>query len=101
MLSDTAYDQIKNQGEVGVVHLGRFRLKNVGRPFELYAVAADRIVVPDPGTLEGKGERFASLPSNLPDPTAALLGRDADLASLVELVREHRVVTITGPGGVG
>jgi predicted ATPase/class 3 adenylate cyclase len=101
MLSDTAYDQIKNRSDVGVVGLGRFRLKNVGRPFELYAVSADGVVVPDPGALEGKGERFASLPSNLPEPAAPLVGRAADLASLVELAREHRVVTITGPGGVG
>jgi len=101
MLSDTAHDQIKNRSDVGVVHLGRVRLKNVGRPFELYAVSADGIVVPDPGSLEGKGERFASLPSNLPDPAAPVVGRDADLARLIELGREHRVVTIIGPGGVG
>jgi class 3 adenylate cyclase len=30
MLSDSAYDPIKNRSEVGVVSLGRFRLKNVG-----------------------------------------------------------------------
>jgi predicted ATPase/class 3 adenylate cyclase len=101
MLSDSAYDQVKNRSDVGVVPLGRFRLKNVGRPFELYAVSADGVVVPDPATLEGKGDRFASLPSNLPKPAPPLVGRAADLASLVELAREHRVVTITGPGGVG
>jgi predicted ATPase/class 3 adenylate cyclase len=101
MLSDAAYDPIKNQRDLGVVRLGRFRLKNVGRPFELYALSVDGVVVPDPGTLEGKGERFTSLPSNLPDPATPVIGRAAELASLVELVREHRVVTITGPGGVG
>ena len=101
MLSDSAYGQIENRSDVGVVRLGSFRLKNVGRPFELYAVSADGVVVPDPGALEGKGERFASLPSNLPDPAAPLVGRAADLASLVELARGSRVVTITGPGGVG
>ena len=101
MVSDSAYDQIKNRSDVDVVGLGRFRLKNVGRPFELYAVSADGIVVPDPWTLEGKGERFASLPSNLPDPGGPLVGRADDLTSLAELAREHRVVTITGPGGVG
>ena len=101
MLSDSAYEQIKNRSDVGVIRLGRFRLKNVGRPFELYAVAAEGVVVPDPEALEGKGERFASLPSNLPEPTTPLVGRAADLASLVELAHEHRVVTITGPGGVG
>jgi predicted ATPase/class 3 adenylate cyclase len=101
MLSDSAYDQIKNRSDVGVVRLGSFKLKNVGRPFELYAVSADGVAVPDPETLEGKGERFASLPSNLPSPTGPLVGRAADLESLIELVRERRVVTITGPGGVG
>jgi len=101
MLSDSAYDQIKNRSDVGVVRLGRFRLKNVGRPFDLYAVSADGIVVPDADALEGKGERFASLPSNLPDPASPLIGRADEVASLVELAREHRVVTITGPGGVG
>src|SRR6266545_2445895 len=101
MLSDSAYDQVKNRSDVGIVRLGRFRLKNVGRPFDLYAVAADGIVVPDADALEGKGERFASLPSNLPDPASPLIGRADEVASLVELAREHRVVTITGPGGVG
>ena len=101
MLSDAAYDQIRNRSDVAVVALGRFRLKHVGRPFELYAVSADGIVVPDPGALEGKGERLASLPSNLPDPATGLVGRADDLAALFELAREHRVVTITGPGGVG
>lgn len=101
MLSDTARDQLKNRTDVGVVSLGRFRLKNVGRPVELFAVSADGIVVPDQRMLEGKGERFASLPSNLPEPFGALVGRAVDLESLVALVRDHRVVTITGPGGVG
>ena len=57
--------------------------------------------MPDSEALEGKGERFASLPSNLPNQATPLVGRDDDLASLVGLVREHRVVTIAGPGGVG
>ena len=87
--------------ELGVVSLGRFRLKSVGRPVELYAVAVDGVVVPDPGALEGKGERFMSLPNNLPDPGSAPIGRASDLDSLVDLVRDHRAVTITGPGGVG
>jgi hypothetical protein len=97
MLSDTAYDQIKNRSNFGVVRLGRFKLKNVGRPFELYAVSADGIVVPDPAALEGKGGRFASLPSNLPDPARPLIGRATDLASLVELAREHPWPRNRGP----
>jgi predicted ATPase/class 3 adenylate cyclase len=101
MLSDSAFEQLKNRSDVEAVRLGQFRLKNIGRPFELYAVSADGIVVPDPAALEGKGERFASLPSNLPGLANPLVGRADDLASLVAFVRQHRVVTITGPGGVG
>jgi class 3 adenylate cyclase len=48
VLSDAARDQLKNQSDVAMVSMGRFRLKNVGRPFELYAVSADGIAVPDP-----------------------------------------------------
>jgi predicted ATPase/class 3 adenylate cyclase len=101
MLSDEAYAQLRNRSDVSVVSLGAFRLKNVGRPFELYAVVADGLVVPEPDTLEGRGERFLSLPSNLPEPGTPLVGRAADLVSLSDLVRDERVVTITGPGGVG
>ena len=48
MLSDAAYAPLQNRSDVEVVPLGRFKLKNVGRPFELYAVAAERLAVPDP-----------------------------------------------------
>ena len=41
LLSDSAYAQIQNRSDVAVVPLGQFRFKNVGRPFELYAVSAD------------------------------------------------------------
>ena len=101
MLSDAARDQLTNHAEVPLVSLGLFKLKNLGRPVELFAVSDVGIVVPDIEMLEGKGERFASLPSNLPDPATPVLGRADDLATLVELVRETPVVTLTGPGGVG
>ncbi len=66
MVSEAARDPLRNRTDVELVSLGRFRLKNVGRPMELFAVSADGIVVPDSRALEGKGERFASLPGNLP-----------------------------------
>lgn len=100
MLSDSAYDQIKSRAELDVVAMGRYRLKNVGRPYELYAISAEGLVVPDPQTLAGKGES-AALPTNLPEPGGQLIGRGSDLAALAALVRENRLVTITGPGGAG
>ena len=101
MLSDAAKEQISNRRDVQVVSVGRFRLKNVGRPVELFAVADTGLIVPDPVALEGKGDRFASLPGNLPVPATPLVGREDALESLISLARDHRVVTVTGPGGVG
>jgi len=101
LVSDSVHDQVKNQPQLGFVNLGKFKLKNIGRPFEIFAVSTDGLEVPAPDFLEGKGERFASLPSNLPDPETPLLGRDVDLSALIELLERHRVVTVTGPGGIG
>jgi predicted ATPase/DNA-binding winged helix-turn-helix (wHTH) protein len=41
------------------------------------------------------------LPTNLPDAFPTLFGRDEDLAALRVLVQQHRIVTITGAGGIG
>ncbi|MBV9101439.1 MAG: tetratricopeptide repeat protein [Candidatus Dormibacteraeota bacterium] len=37
----------------------------------------------------------------MPATLTPLIGRDHELDSITELVRSHRVVTVTGPGGVG
>jgi hypothetical protein len=41
--------------------------------------------------------------ANLPTPLTALIGRESEIASVVELftVNGARLVTLTGPGGVG
>ncbi|MEU1077383.1 MULTISPECIES: NB-ARC domain-containing protein [unclassified Streptomyces] len=38
---------------------------------------------------------------NLPAETTSFVGRSAELATLDGLLRDHRLVTVTGPGGVG
>jgi predicted ATPase/DNA-binding SARP family transcriptional activator len=60
-----------------------------------------------PGSAAPGGPRDARDPaspaSNLPRPLTRLLGREDDLASLTELTDDPdlRLVTLTGPGGVG
>src|SRR4051794_16024250 len=39
--------------------------------------------------------------TNLPAPVSELIGRDHVLAEIQSLLREHRLVTLTGSGGVG
>jgi predicted ATPase/DNA-binding XRE family transcriptional regulator len=39
--------------------------------------------------------------SNLPAEVSSLVDREREIADLLGLLRQHRVVTLTGPGGVG
>jgi predicted ATPase/class 3 adenylate cyclase len=101
IVSEAARAQIKNRAELALAPLGSFRFKNVGDPVELFAVDAPGLVVPDPSDLQGKGEAALSIRAALPQPATPLVGREQELEELAELVRANRVVTITGPGGVG
>jgi predicted ATPase len=49
------------------------------------------------------GSRAGRPPRSLPVPATALIGRDADVAAVAELLArpEVRLVTLTGPGGIG
>jgi predicted ATPase/DNA-binding SARP family transcriptional activator len=38
---------------------------------------------------------------NLPAPPTSFVGRDEEVADILALLREHRLVTLTGPPGVG
>src|SRR5260370_2646359 len=40
-------------------------------------------------------------PTNAPKPVSELIGRDAQVDEVVRLVGEHRLVTLTGAGGIG
>jgi predicted ATPase/class 3 adenylate cyclase len=76
--------------------LGEHRLRDLSRPervFELHA----------PG-LQGDFGPLASLeafPGNLPLQVSSFVGREAELAQVASALREARVVTLTGVGGVG
>lgn len=56
--------------------------------------AATRVAARATGTVEPLGH-------NVPEPVSALLGRADDLAAVGLLLAEHRVITVTGVGGVG
>src|ERR1700722_11441867 len=39
--------------------------------------------------------------SNLPTRLTSFVGRETEVAQIDALAREHRLVTLTGPGGIG
>ena len=55
---------------------------------------------PGLGTAASAPEPHASR-TNLPQPLTRLVGRDADLGTVKELLSRSRLMTLTGPGGIG
>ena len=49
----------------------------------------------------GAPEPVALPPTNVPEPFSELIGRDDEFAEVVSLMGAHRLVTLTGAGGIG
>src|SRR5229473_6493535 len=59
---------------------------------------------PDAQTAAGISQPTAAPsrpPTNLPEPVSELIGRDAELDEILNLSASHRLVTLTGAGGIG
>ena len=80
----------------GLVDLGARRLRDLSGAEHLYQVAGEglRVEFPPLRTLD-------SVPGNLPVQATSFVGRHVEVKELCELVRAHRMVTLTGAGGVG
>ncbi|MGH2893095.1 MAG: ATP-binding protein, partial [Solirubrobacteraceae bacterium] len=77
--------------------LGEHSLKDFIAPRELFHLVVDwagASEFPPPRTLE-------RIRTNLPSPTTELIGREDELAVLLDLVASARLVTVSGPGGSG
>jgi predicted ATPase len=77
---------------VPVRSLGQHRLRDLGAPLELFQVGGG--VFPPLRSVD-------VVPTNLPSVRTELIGRSDDVRELSELVRQERLVTLTGVGGVG
>ena len=72
LTSSRLRDELSNQLEFSFESLGRFQLKNVPKPMEIFAVSNEGITVPDHTLLVGKGKRIGKVDSieskNSPPP---------------------------------
>ena len=98
LLSDVTAALIADQmpDGVGLADLGRHRLRDLGRPERVW-----QLLHPD---LEAEFPPLRSLDAfrhNLPLQLTPLVGRRAEVADVVALLAEERLVTLTGSGGVG
>ena len=57
-VSAKVYDDIKNQNDLKAVSLGKYSLKNVKEPLEIFAISNIGLVEPQNIKLEGKGEKY-------------------------------------------
>jgi predicted ATPase/class 3 adenylate cyclase len=76
--------------------LGEHRLRDLSHPEHVYQLLADGLR-PDFSPLRTLDVRATNLPTQL----TTFVGRIDDLDAIAGLVADHRVVTLTGTGGVG
>jgi predicted ATPase/class 3 adenylate cyclase len=82
--------------EVGLLDLGEHRLRDLARPIGVFQVTHPQLGrdFPPLRSLDG-------LPGNLPAQVTSFVGRVDEIAAVAEALREARLVTLTGVGGVG
>jgi predicted ATPase len=67
---------------------------------EIRMISTDLPVQPVP-TAVALISPSAGIPTNLPEPVSELIGRDVELNEILDLSASHRLVTLSGAGGIG
>ncbi len=83
-------------GGTGFRDLGHHRLKDFEAPVRIWQLAIDGLPADFPNirTLDARSD-------NLPRSATSFVGRDRELADVIDLVRDHTLVTLVGAGGTG
>jgi predicted ATPase len=81
---------------VELMSLGPRRLRDIAKPVEMFQVQASGLGIEFPPL-----KALDATPGNLRPPTNSFVGRESELADLDLLLKNHRLVTLTGVGGVG
>ena len=85
---------------------GRELIRTVsGRGYQFTSEVRILSASPDGRAAIGTGAAAAPpeavLPTNLPEPVSELIGRDDELREVLSLAAGHRLLTLTGAGGIG
>lgn len=76
--------------------LGTHRLKDLAKPERIFQLVAPNLCAEFPPL-----RSLDHLSNNLPAQLTSFVGRDEELAEIITLLQEHRLVTLVGAGGVG
>jgi predicted ATPase/class 3 adenylate cyclase len=83
-------------GGFGLKRLGEFRLRDLSQPELIYQLTHADLPAEFPPI-----RTVAERPGNLPLPVSSFIGRERELEQAAAALGQARVVTLTGPGGVG
>jgi predicted ATPase len=83
-------------GGVDLVNLGPRRLRDIPMPVEVFQVQAAELRAEFPPL-----RALDTTPGNLRTATTSLIGRESEVAEIEAAVKAHRLMTLTGVGGVG
>jgi len=93
LLSDAARRRLPTAAD-NIRFLGDYRLRDLLQSERIYQVG-------DPRESHGPLRVLNDQVHNLPTQVTSFVGRDNELIELIDRVRTHRLVTLTGPGGTG
>ena len=77
-------------------NLGKHRLKDLAQPEHVYQLDAPDLAADFPPL-----RSLDHLSNNLPAQVTSFVGREVEIADVTALIEKHRLVTLTGSGGVG
>jgi predicted ATPase/class 3 adenylate cyclase len=80
----------------GLLDLGEHRFKDLGQQERVFQLKGPGLIAEFPPL-----RSLEAYPNNLPAQLTAFIGRTEELAQVVSLLEESRLVTLTGVGGVG
>jgi predicted ATPase/class 3 adenylate cyclase len=83
-------------GGFGLKRLGEFRLRDLAEPELIYQLTHADLPADFPPLVT-----VAERPGNLPVQMSSFVGREQELEQITAALGQARVVTLTGPGGVG
>lgn len=100
LLSSAAAGLVEDTLEPGVTlrDLGSHRLKDLGHPETIFQLVADGIELNFPPLRSLDNPELAN---NLPTSLSPFIGREEEVAEVLDLVATSRLVTLTGSGGSG
>jgi class 3 adenylate cyclase len=98
LLSNATAELVRNElpENVSLQDMREHRLKGLPRPERLWQVIAPGLQHDFPPL-----ETLSDIPNNLPVQLTSFIGREQQIKAIKQELEYHRLVTLTGPGGIG